>query len=203
MKDSSRLEPMADFFDRRAESHDDHMRANVEALDDFYDAIGLAIRETGEPIDLLDLGIGTGLELPAIFERSPSARITGIDVSPGMLAELRTKFVDREEQLCLIEGSFIDIDLPLAVLRRPPFSKRQDSMMFGCPIGSPALRFSPRTSLARRCCLEAPFGTRLGSPARTQRGERVRGARGRRGIAQSRRSRSGMPDRADTRRHHS
>jgi len=102
---------MADFFDARVDGYDEHMRANVETFDAFYEAIGAACPRTDASIEVLDLGIGTGLELGPLFARAPGARVTGIDVSAGMLARLRAKYADRIDQLCLVQASFLDVDL--------------------------------------------------------------------------------------------
>ena len=56
---------------------------------------------------MLDLGCGTGLELGYYFETVPTARITGIDLAPGMLEALRGKFPDKA--LTLIAGSYFDV----------------------------------------------------------------------------------------------
>ena len=91
MTESKRPERMADFFDTRADGYDEHMKANVESFDAFYVAVADAVPETDEPIDLLDLGVGTGLELAAVFKRARNVRMTGIDVSSEMLSRLRTR----------------------------------------------------------------------------------------------------------------
>ena len=44
---------------------------------------------------LLDLGVGTGLELESIYRRFPSAELVGIDLSETMLAELRRKYPEK------------------------------------------------------------------------------------------------------------
>ncbi|MBO4763982.1 MAG: class I SAM-dependent methyltransferase, partial [Candidatus Methanomethylophilaceae archaeon] len=54
-----------------------------------------------------DLGCGTGLELGYYFETVPTARITGIDLAPGMLERLRSKFPDKA--LTLIAGSYFEL----------------------------------------------------------------------------------------------
>lgn len=102
-------ERMEQFFNVRAAGYDDHMRAHVERFEAFYAAVAEAVPRSKQEIDLLDLGIGTGLELPAILRRLPNARITGIDVSCEMLRQLHGKYPKRE--LRLIEGSFTQIDL--------------------------------------------------------------------------------------------
>jgi len=99
------------FFDERAGSYDEHMRTELERFDAFYAAVAAPIPETDTPIEILDLGIGTGLELPGILVRAPRASITGIDISKAMLDRLRAKFPDAEDRLHLIHGSFLDADL--------------------------------------------------------------------------------------------
>jgi tRNA (cmo5U34)-methyltransferase len=102
---------MAAFFDARAAGYDNHMRVNVVGYAAFYDAVAAAIPSTDAPIEVLDLGIGTGLELDGLFERAPNARVTGIDVSSAMLDQLRTKHARRLDQLILRNESFLDADL--------------------------------------------------------------------------------------------
>ncbi len=101
---------MADFFDTRADDYDEHMRANVESFDAFYAAVADGVPVTDEPIEILDLGVGTGLELPAVLEKVPNARITGIDVSSEMLARLRSRLADRLDRVRLLQASFLDVD---------------------------------------------------------------------------------------------
>jgi len=110
MTESKRPERMADFFDTRADGYDEHMKVNVESFDAFYAAVADAVPETDKPIELLDLGVGTGLELPAVLERTPNARITGIDVSSEMLSRLRTRLADRPDQVRVLQASFLDTE---------------------------------------------------------------------------------------------
>jgi ubiquinone/menaquinone biosynthesis C-methylase UbiE len=48
-----------------------------------------ALDATGAPARALDIGTGTGAVARLIRERWPSAEVTGLDVSPGMIAEAR------------------------------------------------------------------------------------------------------------------
>jgi ubiquinone/menaquinone biosynthesis C-methylase UbiE len=48
-----------------------------------------ALDAIGEPTRALDVGTGTGAVARLLGERWPSAEVTGIDVSPGMIAEAR------------------------------------------------------------------------------------------------------------------
>ena len=56
---------------------------------------------------LLDLGCGTGLELEFYFPLNPAAKITGIDLSKGMLNAMREKFPYKN--ISLICGSYFDV----------------------------------------------------------------------------------------------
>lgn len=100
------LEKMGEFFDRRLADYDEHQLNCIDSAREF-------LRFTAEHLlhelgcAILDLGCGTGLELEFYFPRNPSARITGIDLAPGMLQRLRDKFPGKA--IRLIEGSYFDI----------------------------------------------------------------------------------------------
>lgn len=100
------LEKMGEFFDRRLDDYDEHQLNCIESAREF-------LRFTAEHLPqeprcaILDLGCGTGLELEFYFPLNPSARITGIDLAPGMLRHLREKFPGKA--IRLIEGSYFDI----------------------------------------------------------------------------------------------
>jgi tRNA (cmo5U34)-methyltransferase len=102
---------MAEFFDRRAASYDEHMRRSVAKFSDFYRHVADPIERTEEPIAILDLGCGTGLELAFIFEKVPNARITGVDLSQEMLAKLSEKHHDKGKQITLVRASFLDFEI--------------------------------------------------------------------------------------------
>ena len=101
------LEKMDAFFDRRLEGYEEHQLTAIEGAKAFYPFTASLLPE-GEA-DILDLGCGTGLELDFYFRRNPAARVTGIDLAPGMLAALRRKYP--EKRLTLIEGSYFDVPL--------------------------------------------------------------------------------------------
>lgn len=102
------LEKMSDFFEARLAGYDEHMRADIEGAAEFYPfTVALLPRDPGAFV--LDLGCGTGLELEYYFGKNPTARVTGIDLSEGMLAALREKFP--EKALTLLQGSYFDVPL--------------------------------------------------------------------------------------------
>lgn len=100
------LEKMGEFFDNRLTGYDEHQLTCIESAKEFYPfTADLLPKMPG--VSILDLGCGTGLELGYYFEINPSAKVTGIDLAPGMLSALRAKFPERK--LELIQGSYFDV----------------------------------------------------------------------------------------------
>jgi len=102
---------MAAFFDLRASDYEHHMAEHIEDFGAFYDSAIGAIPGAPASPRILDLGIGTGLELDRLFVRFPDAHVTGIDVSRGMLDELAAKKRPWSDRLRTIQGSFLEADL--------------------------------------------------------------------------------------------
>ena len=100
------LEKMADFFENRLDGYDEHMMTNIEAADEFYPFTAKQLPTT-ENCHILDLGCGTGLELEEYYPLNPSPKITGVDLSQGMLSALKKKFADKD--ITLICGSYFDV----------------------------------------------------------------------------------------------
>ena len=100
------LEKMGDFFDNRLVGYDEHQLTCIESAQEFYPYTADSLPKEANA-HILDLGCGTGLELEEYFLRNPTARITGIDLAPGMLNTLKEKFPDKA--LTLITGSYFDI----------------------------------------------------------------------------------------------
>ena len=102
------LEKMGDFFEKRLDGYDKHMLTNIESATEFYPFTARLLPEA-ENCNILDLGCGPGLELEEFYALNPSAKVTGIDLSKGMLEALKKKFTDKE--ITLIEGSYFDVPL--------------------------------------------------------------------------------------------
>jgi tRNA (cmo5U34)-methyltransferase len=100
------LEKMGEFFDKRLDQYEEHQLNCIDSSREFYEYTAGRL-----PVDpgcrIIDLGCGTGLELDEYFRLNPSAKVTGIDLAPGMLSRLREKFFDKE--LTLITGSYFDV----------------------------------------------------------------------------------------------
>ena len=102
------LEKMSDFFEARLDGYDAHMMTNIASATEFYPFTAKMLPAVGN-CHILDLGCGTGLELEAYYLLCPSAKVTGIDLSQGMLSSLGKKFPDKD--LTLIVGSYFDVPL--------------------------------------------------------------------------------------------
>jgi len=102
-------ERMTDFFDTRFESYDEQMERNVASFAAFYASVAFPLPRTAEPLRILDIGCGTGLELEALFDRASCAQVTAVDLSRKMLEELRRKYADRLSQITLVQGSYLEI----------------------------------------------------------------------------------------------
>ena len=107
--DTEETEAMAEFFDARAAGYDDHQRylfTDATSVQ-FHHALASPIERTDEPLNILDLGCGTGLELEAIFQRAPNAMITGVDLAQNMLDLLRKRYTARMNQITLVADSYL------------------------------------------------------------------------------------------------
>ena len=100
------LEKMSDFFGNRIDGYDEHMLKNIESAAEFYPFTASQLPKI-ENANILDLGCGTGLELEYYFKLNSSAKVTGIDLSQGMLNNLKLKFPNKE--INLIQGSYFDV----------------------------------------------------------------------------------------------
>ena len=94
------LEPMGAFFNARASKYDEIHTSHISGGIATKDLIAQYL--PGHTRDVLDLGCGTGLELPAIFARFPDAKVIGIDLAEDMLALLRERCAGFDvETLCM------------------------------------------------------------------------------------------------------
>ena len=113
-EENERVEEMAAFFDARAAGYDAYQRGEIwdgPTFAQFYGAVSSPIPETHEPLEILDLGCGTGLELEFVFQRAPRARITGVDRSSKMLALLQARYAAYMGQITLVRDSYLTAPL--------------------------------------------------------------------------------------------
>lgn len=105
-----KIEEMGSFFDLRSESYEKHMEETINSFDEYYKLVSAPMEYTDEPVNILDLGCGTGLEIQGIFEKAPNAKITCIDLSQGMLDILKKKYIEHANQLEIINASYMEYD---------------------------------------------------------------------------------------------
>ena len=108
----SKPEKMSDFFKTRVDGYDEHMRLNVDGFKKIYTIVADPIEQTQKALNLLDLGCGTGLELEAVFQKAPNARVTGVDLLKEMLSRLVEKYPDKKKQITLVKDSYLEISFP-------------------------------------------------------------------------------------------
>lgn len=104
---NNQIEPMAKFFDSRAEGYEDHMRGCVNDFSEFYKTISKPIPDTDKTLLILDLGCGTGLEIEDIYKKAPNASLVCVDVSQEMLAKLKEKYSAISKTISLVKESYL------------------------------------------------------------------------------------------------
>lgn len=100
-------EIMADFFDKRVKTYDDHMK---KFFVESYESISSCLPKTKSKVRILDIGCGTGLELKWVFARAPNAVVTAVDVSSGMLNRLLNRFKEHLHQIIPMQESYLNCD---------------------------------------------------------------------------------------------
>lgn len=92
---------MKTFFNERVDGYDN---AHTEIMES-KERLTRTLPENTKKV--LDLGAGTGLELIALFERFPDARVTAVDISEKMLEQLQARpFGDR---VTCLAGDFFEV----------------------------------------------------------------------------------------------
>ena len=99
---------MGDFFNKRAPKYDEMHTSHISGGIATKDLVARYLPE--DTREVLDLGCGTGLELPAIFARFPEVHVIGIDLAGDMLALLHERCAGLPvETLCM---SYFDYGFP-------------------------------------------------------------------------------------------
>ena len=97
-------EEMDAFFTARFEGYDEHM---LSCWKGSYELMAKFLPEN--PGKILDLGVGTGIELEHIWERFPEADVTGVDMSKTMLEGLKKK--SEGKNLSIVCGDYFKYDM--------------------------------------------------------------------------------------------
>jgi len=99
------IEEMSDFFNARAPIYEEK---HLEHIGGMESKQILASFFPSHAKTMIDLGIGTGLELEAIFNRFPEIEVTGLDIAEDMLKALVEKYPDRKIDVRC--ESYLDVD---------------------------------------------------------------------------------------------
>jgi trans-aconitate methyltransferase len=93
--------------------YDARIRSLIPLYDELIEEVARALDHAARPVrTIVDLGIGTGALARACLERSPAARIWGIDSDPEMMATARVRLGHLSRRVTLTTGSFLDQPLP-------------------------------------------------------------------------------------------
>ena len=99
------LVEMIDFFNNRASIYE---QVHLDHIGGMESKQILASFFPPHTKTMIDLGIGTGLELEAIFKRFPEIEVTGFDVASEMLNLLKQKYPDKK--INLLCENYLDYD---------------------------------------------------------------------------------------------
>ena len=90
---------VAAFFDQRAEHWDAHSSPREDVINTILDVAGVT-----RGVSVLDVGCGTGVLFPCYLSRG-AAHVTGVDLSPGMIAQAYKKHRDPRVSLLCADAS--------------------------------------------------------------------------------------------------
>lgn len=107
-----KLEPMAEFFNRRVDGYEEHQKSAVDGAPELY-SVTASLLPVWPGCRVLDLGCGTGLELDEYFPLNPTAEVVGIDLAADMLAVLEKKH--GAKKLTLVRASYFEYDFGTGV----------------------------------------------------------------------------------------
>ncbi|HEX3048225.1 MAG TPA: class I SAM-dependent methyltransferase [Bacillota bacterium] len=103
-------ESMESFFNERLAGYEAHMKESY-----IYDAAKAHLADqfdsSQDPITILDLGCGTGLEIEYILKKTPNAQFICIDLNGSMIDLLKIKYQKVLNQIETIKASYFDYDM--------------------------------------------------------------------------------------------
>jgi tRNA (cmo5U34)-methyltransferase len=102
---------IGDAFDAAVDYYDDWMRRALPGYDDlFATATSLIPYESGRPIEVLDLGAGTGLFSKCVLDAFPNARFTLVDLAEKLLDVARQRFAGRPAQFAYVTADYRGVE---------------------------------------------------------------------------------------------
>jgi demethylmenaquinone methyltransferase/2-methoxy-6-polyprenyl-1,4-benzoquinol methylase len=99
------------FYDRRAKNYDTLVHLLSLGMDTHYRKIAVQRLQVRPGDRVLDLGCGTGLDLPRLSRKvGPHGTVTGFDLSKEMLGRARQRIDQRElENIFLVQGNALEL----------------------------------------------------------------------------------------------
>lgn len=100
-------------FDREAAAYDTRVAETMPGYTELHDMLiwGIPFLPT-RAFRLLELGVGTGTLTGRLLETFPHATLTGIDLSPKMIALARRKLRPFKDRVELLQSHLAEFDLP-------------------------------------------------------------------------------------------
>jgi SAM-dependent methyltransferase len=93
--------------------YDARIRSLIPLYDELIPEAARALGHAARPVrTIVDLGIGTGALARACLERTPGARVWGIDADAEMMAIARARLGRLSRRVTMTTGSFLDSELP-------------------------------------------------------------------------------------------
>lgn len=103
---------MGEFFDKVSPDYDKVHTSHIDGGEDYYRAVAIPITPTEDPLKVLDIGCGTGLELEEIFDKVPNATVSCVDLSAKMLEQLQHRFNDSKCKVTVSCESYLSFKYP-------------------------------------------------------------------------------------------
>ncbi len=102
-------------YDRRSRRYNAFVKLATFGLDGRYRRLAVERLHLKEGDRVLDMGCGTGLNLPLVLDRIGSGSVTGVDLSHGMLRRARRQAeqCEAENRVRLVQGAAGEIAFPL------------------------------------------------------------------------------------------
>lgn len=105
-----------DFFNDLSADYDAVIRRTIPPYQEIFEAVvGYTFIDRNRPLNILELGCGTGNLTVFVKSVFPHARLTLVDLSPEMLEQAAAKLSGQNgngPDIELVEGSFMDVTFP-------------------------------------------------------------------------------------------
>ncbi len=91
-------------FHLHADEYESHARVQRRIVQRIMASLNV---EDNQPTSVLDVGCGTGMLLSSVGQRFPSAKLTGIDLAPGMVAATKEALGSRQAEVLIADAEHL------------------------------------------------------------------------------------------------